>query len=103
MYSYEVRRTLSKLSGKEGWHHDGGNKRITWGVAIVGSYRLFDDDYWSFDVDQMTYYVGHEEIKACPAGYCDVVHRTVLKDFKSEEDILTFMLMAEEKAMKMFR
>ena len=103
MYSYEARKCLSAFSGKEGFHHDGGPKHITWGRVVVGSYRIFDDDYWSFDIDQMTYNVSYDEIKACPAGYCDVACRAMLEDIKSEEDLIAFIIVAEEKAMKMFK
>ena len=103
MDSYKTRRALSNLSGKEGFRHNGGKKYITWGRVIVGSYCIFEDDYWSFDVNQMTYYVNNNEIKACPTGYCDVAHASVIENIRSEEDLLAFMIEAEEKAMKIFR
>lgn len=57
MEKSKVTRALADLSGKEGTLHNGGTKRITWGRIIIGNNHLFDDYYWSFDIDQMTYYV----------------------------------------------
>lgn len=103
MHAYKARKVLSTLSCDGGFRHNGGKKYITWGQVIIGSYCIFEDDYWSFDVNQMTYYVNNNEIKTSPAGYCDIVCAVMLKDIASEEDLLTFMIMAEEKAMKMFK